>query len=250
MWIAGGCWPAFLPQRAVAVIVVVIARLSYRKIPPLLCMAWALLLIAVVSHGCSQRRFLALFHCCGNSGLVVLPQRSVDRHFRHGEQQRPAGAASRYVSTTVTVFWQTLLVGATGKPGGCTLGLPYSSSIPGGLFYARRISCSLVLGLADTSLSPLWWLLERLPVGADSLSLRFPQRWGVSRAFIAGISLLLPRGFYLHICDILGFYHFFYYWFSPQSLFHCRLLFLMLDRVWQLSLRLKTIRLPTTVATG
>ena len=70
---AGGFFPADPAGALIAVAVVVVARMSYRKIPPLTCMAWALFLIALTQPlAASSAGFWLSFTAVGVVDLVVL----------------------------------------------------------------------------------------------------------------------------------------------------------------------------------
>ena len=208
-------------QRAlIAVTVVVIARLSYRKIPPLSCMLWALLLIAisqplaVLSAG-FWRAFSAV-------GLLSwwFPWGAMDP--RHNVRRTATAQLALLAAMSVPLLlflgrlsWWAPLVNLVAVPWVSFITVPLSLA---GCAMPTEFLARWFWELADSSLSPLWWLLDRLPARAGFLVSPLPLSDGVLAAlFIAGISLLLPRGLSLWYLRYLGLLPFLYYWFSCEA---------------------------------
>jgi competence protein ComEC len=187
-------------QRAlIAVAVIVAARLCYRKIRPLLCMLWALLLIAISQPlAVLSAGFWLSFTAVG---LLVwwftplaLKQKTIG-FMAIGFS--PAGTIGRHVSTAIAVSRQGLVACAAGQSCGCSMGFIYDCvAVIVWRTYAVEFLAGIFWQWADWSIVALWWLLDSIPqqlsfiVSPLAIS---PQV--LCAVILAGLALLLPRGF-------------------------------------------------------
>ena len=191
-------------QRAlIAVTVIVVARLSYRKIPPLLCMAWALLLIAISQPlAVLSAGFWLSFTAVGLLIWWFSPWHSVEHKsaFLSSAWRRTASAQlALLVAMSVPlllflgkVSWLAPLVNLVAIPWVSFITVPLS--LLGALIPSNSLAESL-WQWADGSIAALWWLLDIIPaqlgfiVSPVAIS---PLLLGA--VILAGLSLILPMG--------------------------------------------------------
>ena len=196
-------------QRAlIAVLVIVTARLCYRKITPLLCMSWALLLIAISQPlAVLMAGFWLSFTAVGLLIWWFVPWQSTQR----GSLLR--ASRSRIFSWWRTVSVQLALLVAMSVPLFLFLGkvsllaplvnlvaIPWISfitvplSLLGALIPFNSVA-EMFWQWADWSVAALWWLLDAIPqqlgfiVSPVAISPLL-----LSAVALAGFSLLLPKG--------------------------------------------------------
>jgi competence protein ComEC len=186
-------------QRAlIAVTVIVAARLCYRKIRPLLCMLWALLLIAVSQPlAVLSAGFWLSFTAVGLLIWWFTPWQSTEN--RSGLRRLISAQLALLVAMSVPlllflgkVSWLAPLVNL--------LAVPWVSfiTVPLSLFGALMPS-SFLAGIfwqwADWSIAALWWLLDAIPEQLGFIVSPLAISAQVLCAVIlAGLALLLPRG--------------------------------------------------------
>ena len=191
-------------QRAlIAVLVIVAARLSYRKIPPLLCMTWALLLIAISQPlAVLSAGFWLSFTAVGLLIWWFVPwQSTVRRSGFFGSAWRRTASAQLALLAAMSVplllflgkvSWLAPLVNLQAIPWVSFITVPLS--LLGALMPSNSLA-ELLWQWADGSIAALWWWLELIP-----------EQWGfivfplaispqlLAAVILAGLSLLLPRG--------------------------------------------------------
>ena len=217
-WIAplGGLISAFLysflagfslpTQRAlIAVMVVVAARLSYRKIPPLLCLCWALLLIAISQPlAMLSAGFWLSFSAVGLLVWWFTPWRSTARYFawrRTGSAQLAllAGMSVPLLLFIGKLSWLAPLVNLFAVPWVSFITVPLS--LLGSLMPSDMLAEQL-WQWADRSISVLWWLLDSIPPQLGFwVSPLAVSPITLAALLLAGLCLLLPRDF---ACRWLG----------------------------------------------
>lgn len=186
-------------QRAlIAVTVVVVARLSYRKIPPLTCMLWALSIIAISQPlAVLSAGFWLSFTAVGLLIWWFSPWHSLEPRYNLRRTGTAQLALLIGMSVPLLLFlgrlsWWAPLVNLVAVPWVSFITVPLSLA---GCAMPAEFLAQWFWGLADTSLSPLWWLLERLPPRAGFLISPLPLSGTVLVALLlAGLTLLLPRG--------------------------------------------------------
>jgi len=193
-------------QRAlIAVMVVVAARLSYRKIPPLLCLCWALLLIAISQPlAVLSAGFWLSFSAVGLLVWWFTPWRSTARYFAW----RRTGSAQLALLTGMSVplllfigklSWLAPLVNLFAVPWVSFITVPLS--LLGSLMPSDMLAEQL-WQWADRSISVLWWLLDTIPPQLGFwVSPLAVSPITLAALLLAGLCLLLPRGF---ACRWLG----------------------------------------------
>jgi competence protein ComEC len=188
-------------QRAlIAVLVIVIARLSYRKIRPLVCMAWALLLIAISQPlAVLSAGFWLSFTAVGLLVWWFAPWRSTARQFslrRTGTAQLALlmGMSVPLLFFLGKVSWLAPLVNMVAIPWVSFITVPLSL-LGSVLLLISDSAAKSVWAWADWSVSTLWWLLDIIPSQLGFMV----SPLGISpiilcAALLAGLVLLLPRG--------------------------------------------------------
>ena len=196
-------------QRAlIAVTVVVIARMSYRKIPPLTCMGWALFLIALTQPlAILSAGFWLSFTAVGLLIWWFSPQCSLDNRYKFRRTASAQLALLAAMSVPLLLFlgrlsWWAPLVNLVAVPWVSFITVPLSLA---GCVMPAEYLTHWFWELADNSLSPLWWLLERLPPRAGFWVSPQPVSSSLLAALLlAGLWLLLPRGFFSECQRYLG----------------------------------------------
>ena len=185
--------------------VVVAARLSYRKIPPLLCLCWALLLIAISQPlAVLSAGFWLSFSAVGLLVWWFTPWRSTARYFAW----RRTGSAQLALLTGMSVplllfigklSWLAPLVNLFAVPWVSFITVPLS--LLGSLMPSDMLAEQL-WQWADRSISVLWWLLDTIPPQLGFwVSPLAVSPITLAALLLAGLCLLLPRGF---ACRWLG----------------------------------------------
>ena len=193
-------------QRAlIAVLVVVIARLSYRKIPPLLCISWALLLIAISQPlAVLSAGFWLSFSAVGLLVWWFSPWRSIARYFTWRRTGSAQLALLAGMSVPLLVFigklsWLAPLVNLLAVPWVSFITVPLS--LLGSLMPSELLAEQL-WQWADWSIAGLWWLLDSIPSQLGFwVSPLAVSPLSLAALMLAGLSLFLPRGF---VCRWLG----------------------------------------------
>ena len=194
-----------LPTRRalIAVSVIVFARLCYRKIAPLLCMAWALLLIAITQPlAVLSAGFWLSFTAVGLLIWWFSPWRSTmgKSGFPGSNWQRTVKAQlALLVAMCVPlllflgkVSWLAPLVNLVAIPWVSFITVPLS--LLGALIPFRSLA-EILWQWADLSVAALWWLLDIIPPQLGFIVSPVPVSPLVLGAVVlAGVSLLLPRG--------------------------------------------------------
>ncbi len=205
-------------QRAlIAVSVVVVARLCYRKIAPLLCVSWALLLIAITQPlAVLSAGFWLSFTAVGLLIWWFSPWYSsrTDRNRRVVKIQSLADKSAvfsrwwwRVVSAQLAllvamsvplllfvgkVSWLAPLVNLVAIPWVSFVIVPLS--LLGAFMPSGRLA-EILWQWADQALAALWWLLNIIPSQLGSLISPVPVTpLLLGAVLLAGLSLLLPRG--------------------------------------------------------
>ncbi len=191
-------------QRAlIAVVVIVVARLSYKKIPPLLCMAWALLLIAISQPlAVLSAGFWLSFTAVGLLVWWFSPWQSTQRKsaFPGSAWRRTASAQlALLVAMSVPlllflgkVSWLAPLVNLVAIPWVSFITVPLS--LLGALVPSSSLA-EILWQWADDSITALWWLLDIIPAQLGFIvSPMAISSLLLAALILAGLSLILPRG--------------------------------------------------------
>ena len=191
-------------QRAlIAVAVIVAARLCYRKIAPMLCMSWALLLIAISQPlAVLSAGFWLSFTAVGLLIWCFSPWHAIHSHSRLRVsvwRQAVSAQLSLLVAMSVPLFlfigkvsWLAPLVNLVTIPWISFITVPLS--LLGALMPYTWLAEMLWLW-ADWSVAALWWLLDAVPqqLGFIVLPVAISPLLLIAVG-LAGLSLLLPRG--------------------------------------------------------
>ena len=186
-------------QRAlIAIVIVMAAKLAYRRITPWACLAWTLLIIAawqplaILSAG-----FWLSFTAVATLIGWFYPWVSSDTSFRKKRVITAQIALLSLMSLPLFVFlgrisWLSPLVNIMAIPLVSLLTVPLALFGVICLVFSERIAES-VWALADWSTTPVQWLLEIIPSSYGFLSLPVIMDWRVLLAlFMACVALLLP----------------------------------------------------------
>jgi competence protein ComEC len=186
-------------QRAlIAVVVVVFARLSFRKIAPLSCMIWALLLIAISQPlAVLSAGFWLSFSAVGLLIWWFTPWRSTDRHFAKRRTLSAQLALLAGMSVPLLLFlgkvsWLAPAVNLFAVPWVSFITVPLSLL---GSFMPSDSLAEMFWQWADWSVSLLWWLLNLIPAQLGFMVLPMAISLPILCAvLLAGFAVLLPRG--------------------------------------------------------
>ena len=205
--LAGFSLPA---QRAlIAVIVVMIARLRMRRIRPLACVVWALLLIslsqplAVLSSG-FWLSFVAVIILVG----WFYPWQSIDIRFRlkRAVSAQLALTLGLLVPSIVLVgmaSWLGPMVNLLAVPWISLISVPLALLGCLGLLFSSRLA-EMLWQLADYSISGLWYLLDLIPEQLGIITTPVAVTPVLAAcALMAAISWLLPRGLGIRLLGML-----------------------------------------------
>lgn len=188
-------------QRAlIAVLVVVIAKLSFRRVRPFACVAWAILLIAatqplaVLSSG-FWLSFVAVvvliswFYPWQSSRRLIIPLQALG-----AQLALTAGLVVPSILLVGQASWLAPMVNLVAVPWVSLITVPLS--LLGSLvhFILPQLARWLWL-LADYSISALWLLLDLIPRTAGLISSPGPLSPALAVAgLMAAVGWLLPRG--------------------------------------------------------
>jgi len=186
-------------QRAlIAVLVIVVAKLSYKKIPPQLCMAWALLLIALSQPlAALSAGFWLSFTAVGLLVWWFTPWQST--HKGSGLQRIASAQLALLVAMSVPlllfvgkVSWLAPLVNLIAIPWVSFITVPLSLL---GAVMPSDLLAEMLWQWADWSIAVLWWLLDLIPAQLGFMvSPLAISPLVLCAAVLAGVALLLPRG--------------------------------------------------------
>jgi len=186
-------------QRAlIAVLVIVVARLSYKKIPPQLCMAWALLLIALSQPlAALSAGFWLSFTAVGLLVWWFTPWQST--HKGSGLQRIASAQLALLVAMSVPlllfvgkVSWLAPLVNLIAIPWVSFITVPLSLL---GAVMPSDLLAEMLWQWTDWSIAVLWWLLDLIPAQLGFMvSPLAISPLVLCAAVLAGVALLLPRG--------------------------------------------------------
>jgi len=186
-------------QRAlIAAAVIVAARLCHRKIRPLLCMLWALLLIAISQPlAVLSAGFWLSFSAVGLLIWWFSPWQSI--HKKSGLLRTASAQLALLVAMSVPlllflgkVSWLAPLVNLIAIPWVSFVTVPLSLL---GAVMPTSVLAEMFWQWADRSIAALWWLLEAIPeqLGFIVSPLAISPLL-LTAVILAGLALLLPRG--------------------------------------------------------
>ena len=191
-------------QRAlIAVAVIVAAKLCYRMIAPLLCMTWALLLIAISQPlAVLSAGFWLSFTAVGLLIWWFSPWHVIHSHsrLRVSVWRRAVSAQlALLVAMSVPLFlflgkvsWLAPMVNLVAIPWISFVTVPLS--LLGALVPSTWLAEMLWLW-ADWSVVALWWLLDAVPQQLGFIALPVAiSPLVITTVVLAGLSLLLPKG--------------------------------------------------------
>jgi|TARA_B110000908_G_scaffold172325_1_gene239067 competence protein ComEC len=188
-------------QRAlIAVLVVMIAKLSFRRVRPFACVVWAILLIAVtqplavLSSG-FWLSFVAVvvligwFYPWQSSRRLIIPLQAAG-----AQLTLTAGLVVPSVLLVGQASWLAPMVNLVAVPWVSLITVPLSLLGSLVLFILPQLAKWLWI-LADYSISGLWFVLDLIPTTAGLISSPAPLSPALAVAgLIAAVGWLLPRG--------------------------------------------------------
>jgi competence protein ComEC len=186
-------------QRAlIAIVVVMLASLVYRRITPWACLMWTLLIIAIMQPlAVLSAGFWLSFTAVATLIGWFYPWASSDKNFRVKRTLTVQLALLGLMSLPLFIFigrisWLAPMVNILIIPLVSLVTVPLALLGVVGLMINQRIANSIWI-LADWSIMPIQWLLDIIPSSYGFLSLPVIMHWTIlATIFMAGLGALLP----------------------------------------------------------